>query len=137
MSIIALLVSYYWRPIGLATMLISALAYRAVLVHQRDDARRKVTETTSEATALRGSNRALEQMIDQQNAAVAELKARADAAVNSMNAREEAAHRDAVAAEGVGEQQARALAPAPISAGQGCEGAIRWGNETARELAPW
>jgi len=122
---------------ALAIVVASGLIYRAVLIHQRDTARQRVVELTGEAAALRASNQALGQMIDKQNAAVAELKARADAAVNAMDLREAAAQRDGAAAQMSAEQQARALMTASIPASPGCAGAIQWGNQRAAELAAW
>ena len=56
----------------------TALAYRAVLLHQRDDAR-ATAQLSAEAAALRTANQALGSTMERQNQAVAELKARADA----------------------------------------------------------
>jgi hypothetical protein len=137
MPLIGVLLSQYWKPLALAVLIAVALAYRAVLIHERDSARAQVAELTSEAAALRTSNQALGAMIDRQNAAVAQLKARADAAENAMTASEDAAARAGIAAEGTAEQQSQALIAAPIDPSSGCEGAIRWGNEQAGELSSW
>ena len=137
MPLIGILLSHYWKPLALTVLVASALAYRAILIHQRNDAREKVAQITAEAVALRTSNQALGAMIDRQNAAVAELKARADAAVNAMASREEGAAREGAAAHGQAEQQARELIAAPIDINSGCEGAIRWGNAQAAELSSW
>ena len=94
MPLIGIFLSHYWKPLALGVLMASAFAYRAILIHQRDEAREKVAQLTVEAAALRSSNQALGAMIDRQNAAVAELKARADAAVNAMAASEEAASRE-------------------------------------------
>ncbi len=137
MPLIGVLLSQYWKPLLLAVLVASALAYRAILIHQRDAAQQEVAQLTTEAAALRTSNQALGAMIDRQNAAVAELKARADAAVNTMAAKEAAASREGATAEGKAEQQGRALIAASIDAASGCEGAIRWGNAQAAELSSW
>jgi len=137
MPLIGVLLSHYWKPLLLAVLVASALAYRAILIHQRDAAQQEVAQLTAEAAALRTSNQALGAMIDRQNAAVAELKATADAAVNTMAANEAAASREGATAEGKAEQQGRALIAAPIDAASGCEGAIRWGNARAVELSSW
>lgn len=137
MPLIGILLSHCWKPLLLAALVVSALAYRAILIHERDDARKKVAQLTAEAAALRASNQALGALIDRQNAAVAELKARAGAAVNAMAANEEAASREGAAAEDQAQQQARALITAPIDSNSGCEGAIRWGNAQAAELSSW
>ena len=137
MPLIGIFLSHYWKPLALAVLVASALAYRAILIHERNDAREKVAQLTAEAAALRTNNQALGAMIDRQNAAVAELRAKADAAVDAMAASEETASREGAAAQGQAEQQARALIAAPIDANSGCEGAIRWGNAQAAELASW
>jgi hypothetical protein len=137
MPLIGILLSRYWKPCALAVLVASVLAYRAILVHQRNDARQQVAQLTAEAAALRTQNQALGATIDRQNAAVAELKVRADAAVTAMEASEEAASREGAAAQGQAQQQARALIAAPIDIKSGCEGAIRWGNAQAAELASW
>jgi hypothetical protein len=137
MPLLGALFSRYWKPLGLAVLVASALAYRAILIHQRNDAREQAAQLSAEAGALRTSNQALGGTIDRQNAAVAELKAKADAAVNAMAASEDAAAREGAAAEGQAQQQARALIAAPIDFNSGCQGAIRWGNAQAAELASW
>jgi hypothetical protein len=115
----------------------SALAYRAILIHERNTALDKVAQLSAQTAALRASNQALGAMIDRQNAAVAELRARADAAVSAMDSSEEAASRVGAAAQGKANQQASALLAAPIDTTSGCEGAIRWGNARAPELSSW
>ena len=138
MPLIGVLLSSYWKPLALAALVAAALVYRAVLIHQRDDAREKVAQLTSEAVALRTSNQALGAMVGRQNAAVAELKARADAAVNAMAATAAGCiARRASPVESKAEQQGRALIAAPIDPNSGCEGAIRWGNAQAAELSSW
>ncbi len=137
MPLFGILLSHYWKPMILAVMVAAVVAYREVLVHQRDSARGQIVQLTAEATSLRTSNQALGQMIARQNAAVAELKARADVAVNAMSANETAATREGSAAQGQAMQQAHALMETPMAAGSGCEGAIRWGNARAAELSSW
>jgi len=137
MPLIAVFLSHYWKPMALAGLLIAAFAYRAVLVHERDDARGKAAQLTTENAALQSSNQALGAMIDRQNAAVAGLRARADAAENVMAANEDAAARAGAAAVGKAAQQSQALIGAPIDPGSGCVGAIRWGNARAAELSSW
>jgi hypothetical protein len=137
MPLIGIILSRYWKPLALIVLVVSALAYRAILIHERDDARTKVAQLSAEAAALRASNQALGAMIDRQNAAVAELRAKADAAVNAMESSEQAASRAGAAAQSAAELQARTLMAQPIDAGSGCEGAIRWGNARAAELSSW
>jgi hypothetical protein len=132
-----IVLSHYWKPLMLLALLAAAIAYRAVLLHQRDEARSQVTQLTVEAAALRTSNQALGTMIDRQNAAVAQLKAQADAAMNAMSASENAASIAAGAAESQAEQQGKALLTAPIDVNARCAGAIQWGNAQAAELSSW
>jgi hypothetical protein len=137
MPLIGILLSRYWKLLALGALLAGAIAYRAVLLHQLNAARERVTQLTAEAAALRINNQALGAMIDRQNAAVAELKARADAAVNTMAANEAAADRAGTAVQAQAQQQAQSLMTAAIDADSGCEGAIRWGNAQAPELSAW
>jgi hypothetical protein len=138
MPMIGILLSRYWKPLALVLLIAAALAYRAILIHQRDGALAKVTQLTAEAAALRASNLALGATIDRQNAAVAQLKATADAASSAMTSRAETASRQGAAAQDAAAQQARALMAAPIAAGSaGCLDAIKWGNAQAAELASW
>ena len=137
MPLIATLLATYWKPLALALLVASAFAYRALLIHQRDEARTQVAQLTAEAAALRASNELLGASIGRQNAAVGDLKARADSEVNAMAASEAAAHREAAATLEQAQQQAQALSLAPIDPNAGCAGAIRWGNAQAAELSSW
>jgi len=137
MAFIGILLSHYWRPLALSALVAAALAYRAMLIHQRDDARNQVAQLNAETAALRTNNQALGSIIERQDAAVAELKARADAAVNTMAADETAAARAGAALQIQAQAKAHALMTAPIDAASGCEGAIRWGNARAAELSSW
>jgi len=55
MPLIATLLSSYWKPLALALLVASAFAYRALLIHQRDEAR-----AASSATHGRGRGAARE-----------------------------------------------------------------------------
>jgi threonine dehydrogenase-like Zn-dependent dehydrogenase len=137
MPLIGTLLLSYWKPLGLLALMLLAFGYREVLVHQRDAARLQAAQLTAEANALRTSNQALTSAIDQQNAAVAQIKARADAAINTMAANAAAALRAGTATQAEAQQQAQTLMAASIDASSGCEGAIRWGNAQAAELSSW
>ncbi len=137
MPLIGILLSRYWKPLALAVLVATALAYRAVLLHERDDARAQTAQLSAEAAALRTANQALGATVEQQNQAVAQLKARADAVANAMTASEAAASRAASAEQDAAQQQERALAAARIDATAGCEGAIKWGNAQAGGLSSW
>jgi len=39
MPMIGLILSQYWKPLALVVLIAAALAYRSVLIHQRDEAR--------------------------------------------------------------------------------------------------
>lgn len=71
---IGFILSQYWKPIALAVLIAAGLAYRTVLIHQRDEARDQVAQLTAEATALRTSNQALGASIAQQNTAVTDSR---------------------------------------------------------------
>lgn len=137
MALVGLIISQYWKALVLAGLMAAAVAYRAILVHQRDQARAQVAQLTAEGAALRVSNQAMTAAINQQNTAVTALKVRADAAVNIMAANEAVALRAGAAAQGQAQQQAQALIAASIDASSGCAGAIRWGNAQAPELSAW
>src|ERR1700686_2074414 len=114
MALVGLIISQYWKPLVLAGLMAAAVAYRAILVHQRDQARAQVAQLTAEGAALRVSNEAMSTAINQQNTAVTALKARADAAVNTMAANEAVALRAGAAAQGQAQQQAQELIAASI-----------------------
>jgi hypothetical protein len=137
MPLIGVLLARYWKLLALVALLVGAITYRALLLHELSDARAQVAQLNAEAAALRTNNQALGAMIDRQNAMVAELKARADLAVNAMAANEAAAVRAGATAQGRAQQEAQTLMAAPINANSGCEGAIRWGNAQAAELSSW
>ena len=137
MPLIASILLRYWKPLALMALLAGALAYRAVLIHERDSARSEVVQLNQEATALRASNQALDASIQLQNAAVGKLKADADAATQLMDSRMAAASMAGIAAATRGADQARALIAAPIESASGCAGAIQWGNARAAELSSW
>ncbi len=137
MALIGTLLLSYWKPLAMLALIIVAFGYRELLVHQRDEARQQAAQLTAEADALRTSNQALTASIEQQNAAVARIKARADAAVNTMAANAVAAQKAGAAVQVQAQQQAQSLMAASIDASSGCEGAIRWGNAQAAELSSW
>ncbi len=137
MPLIGVLLSRYWKPLALAIAIAAVLAYRAVLVRERDQARAQAAQLTIDAAALRAGNQALGAAIARQNAAVAELKTKADAAASAMNAQAAAAASAGVAAADRAANQAQGFIAAPIDSGSGCEGAIKWGNAQAAQLASW
>jgi len=141
MPLLGILLSQYWKPVALAVLIASALAYRTVLLHERDDARAQAAQLSAQAQAqaqaLRVANQAFGATVDRQNQAVAQLKARADAVENALTAREKAAAGEAAAAQDEAAQQGRALTAAPIDVTAGCDGAIKWANARGPELSSW
>ncbi len=137
MPLIVILLAQYWKPLALVALIAAAVGYRAILIHQRDEARARVGQLSAETASLRSANQALGSSVDRQNQAVAQLTTRADAAENSMTASEQAAARTAATEENNAERQQQALIAAPIDAGAGCDGAIRWGNAQAGGLSSW
>ena len=137
MPLIGSLLVSYWKPLALMALIAGALAYRTILIHERDSARAQVVQLNQEAAALRASNQALGAAIQLQNAAVGKLKADADAATQVMNSRMAAASIAGIAAAARGADQARTLIAAPIESSSGCAGAIQWGNARATELSSW
>jgi hypothetical protein len=138
MPLLGIFLSHYWKPLALSLLLAAAMAYRAVLIRERDGAVAKVAQLSAEAAAVRASNVALSAAIDHQNAAVAQFKATADATARAMTARVESAAERGTVAQDTASQQARVLMTAPLATGDaGCADAIKWGNAQAPELASW
>ena len=137
MPLLATFFLRYWKPLLLMALMAGALAYRAVLLHQRDEARAALARVTADNELLQSANRAMGAEVNRQNAAVTELKTRADAAVNVMAADMAAAASAGSAAADAAGRQEHALIAAPIAPDAGCEGAIRWGNHEAAELSTW
>jgi len=124
-----------WKPIAILGLVAGLMVYRAVIIHQRDAARRQVQADQTEIMGLRASNAALTAAIGQQNAAVEGLRARMQAVSAA------AGQREAAYANQGGEimrnetARARAMSQAPVPAG--CAGAIEWGNAQGPELGRW
>lgn len=124
-----------WRPVGLALLIVAALAYRALLVRQRDAARAQATHLQVELTEAQAANTAMHQAIVTQNAAVAQLEAKLKQSADEAAARERSAAAQGTAAMRMAAASASALEKARM--GAGCEAAIRWGNAQSAELARW
>ena len=137
MTLLAMLLSHYWKAVMLTGLIAAAMVYRATLIAERDAARAKVSALTAQTAALQAGNQALKSAIDHQNAAVEALRARADAEVNANAADQAAAWNAGLIAQQQAQNQASALAAAPIDPNTGCVGAIRWGNARAPELSQW
>lgn len=125
----------WWKPIGLGLLLVAAVAYRALLVHQRDAARAQAAQLSAELTQAQAANTAMRGAVAEQNAAVERLKAQLKQSADQAAAREHAAAAQGAAAVRQAAQSAGALERAPIDAG--CAAAIKWGNAQSAELARW
>ncbi len=124
-----------WKPLTLAAIVAGAVAYRAVLIHQRDAADAQVAQLSAQAAQLNASNQALTAAIAAQNAAVAQLKVQAASATALASVREQAAARTGAGALDAAAARAATLTGTPIASG--CDAAIRWGNAQAVGLAGW
>jgi hypothetical protein len=131
----ALLIANYWKPIAIAVAIAALLAYRAVLVHQRDAARAATATLTAQVADLKSAELACENAVARQNAAVSALAAsaaRETAAAQTREANVAAAASSAATAEAT---RAAAIETAPIAAD--CAGAIKWANAQAADLGKW
>ncbi len=124
-----------WKPLTLALLLAAGVAYRVVLIHQRDAARVEAAKLTSQNAGLRASIRALNSAIAAQNAALAGLKAKADSVAALARQRERTAAQAGAGALDAAARSAAAIERAPVDSQ--CAGAIRWGNAQAAGLAGW
>jgi uncharacterized protein YlxW (UPF0749 family) len=131
----ALWISGLWKPIAIAALIAALLAYRAVLVHQRDAARARAQAAQAQVLELQASNAALTSSIAQQNAALDALRARAQAAAAAAGSREAAYAKSGAEAMAAQAARARALREAAVPAD--CIGAIRWGNAQGPGLGQW
>ena len=125
----------YWKPIALVLVVMAALAYRAVLIHERDAARREAARLTTENAELQASVNQLTAALKRQDAAVAAMGRRADKAAAAFATRSHAADARARRVEARAESEASRLVHAPINSG--CAAAIQWGNREAKELSRW
>jgi len=124
-----------WKPLTLALLLAACVAYRAVLIYQRDAARAQLAKLTAQNAALAASNQALNSAIAAQNAAIAGFKAKADSVAALALKREQTAAQAGEGALYAAARSAAAIQRAPVDSQ--CEGAIRWGNAQAAGLAGW
>ena len=129
------LAARYWKPCALALVVVAALGYRAVLIHERDAARRDAARLSARNAELETSVRQMTEAVKRQNAAVAALAERAKAASARFATRSRAADARAERTDERAETMARRLAQARIESG--CAAAIRWGDREAMELSRW
>lgn len=125
----------YWKPIAFVLVILAAFAYRAVLVHERDAARREVSSLTARNARLEAGINQLKAAIKRQNAAVDSLRQRADRATAMLAQQNRAATRRAAHIQAQARTAAGRMAHARIN--PGCTAAIEWGNREARELSQW
>ncbi len=133
MFIGALIQNAKW--ILLLLLILSALAYRAVLIHQRDSARAQVTTLTGAAAVLQSDNASMAAAVARQNAAIDALQARMTLARTNAAARQARYSNSAALALAQGLAHSKNVMSAPIPSG--CVGAIAWGNAQAQELGRW
>jgi hypothetical protein len=131
----ALLIANYWKPIALAVLIAASLAYRAVIVHQRDAARAATAALTAQVADLKSAEAACEDAVAQQNAAVSALAASAARETAAAQTREANVYAAASSAASAEARRAAAIQTAPIASD--CAGAIKWANAQAGELGKW
>jgi hypothetical protein len=129
------LLSRYWKPLALAAALAAAIAYRAILVHERDAARAAASAATTQLAQYRSAESACETAVARQNAAVAALKA--DAAREAAAAQTRAENLATAAAASAARENAAARALQGATVAPGCDGAIAWANREAAQLGKW
>lgn len=131
----ALALANLWKPLTIAALIAGLVAYRALLVHQRNAALGQVKSLELQAEALQADNAALKGAVAQQNAAVDELRQQAAAAASAAQQRETAFARKAQTEMQAASQRARAISDAAVP--PDCEGAIKWGNAQGPQLGQW
>jgi hypothetical protein len=112
-----------------------ALAYRAVLVHQRDSARVQVTALTGAAALLQADNASMAASVTRQNAAIGTLQAQMSVARANAAARQ--AHYSNSAAQAMAQEVTHSKVVMSAALPGGCSGAIAWGNAQGPELGRW
>jgi hypothetical protein len=125
----------YWKPIAIALAFAGLLVYRGVLVHERNSAVARVATMTAQVADLKSAEAACEAAVARQNQAVAAMKSAADEAAAAARTRQANVAAAAVASASAESGRAKAIESAPIAAD--CAGAIKWGNEQAKELGQW
>jgi hypothetical protein len=119
----------------LVLLIAAAVAYRAVLVHQRDSARAQVITLTAAAAVLQADNASMAAAVAKQNAAIDTLQAQMKVAQSAAAARQTQYASSAATAMTQERTHANAMMTAPIASG--CADAIAWGNAQGPELGRW
>jgi hypothetical protein len=124
-----------WKPIVVALAMIGVVAYRAVIVHQRDSARAQLKELTAQAAELNARERACENAVKRQNAVVAAIRETAMRDLMAAETRQANVVADAARAQVNDARRAEELKSAEVAGG--CDAAVEWGIAQARELGKW
>ena len=124
-----------WKPAVIVLLLAGIFAYRAILVHQRDSARKQAAALTVEAGELQASNSKLLSSINEQNGALDQMHQEMTAAQQAAAQSQSASVQEAAATMRKYEAAANAMNQARVPAD--CEGAIEWGNAQGPELGQW
>ena len=131
----ALMLANLWKPLALVALLAGLAAYRAVLVHQRNEARTQAASLQAKMLSLQASIEAMKVSVAQQNAAVEEMGKRLQAARAAAQQREVEYARGG--AKVLSKEIARAHTLMQTQVPSGCEGAIEWGNGQGPKLGEW
>ena len=125
----ALLIANYWKPIAIVVALAAALAYRGLLIHQRDAARAETASISVQLADWKISEAACESAVARQNQAVNAIAAAA------AKTREANLAASAAATASDEARRANAILSTPIA--NDCASAIKWANAQAGELSKW
>jgi len=128
-----LILANYWKPIAIAVAIAAALAYRGLLIHQRNAARAETASIAVQLADLKSAEAACEDAVARQNLAVNAIAAAA--ARESAEAKTREANVAAAATASDEVRRANAILTAPIA--NDCESAIKWANAQAGELSKW
>jgi hypothetical protein len=135
MTMPALLLANYWKPVAIAVAIAAALCYRAVLIHQRDAARAETASIAVQLADWKSAEAACENAVARQNLAVNALAAAAARESAAAKTREDNVAALAAATASNEARRANAILTAPIA--NDCASAIKWANAQAGELSKW
>jgi hypothetical protein len=133
--ILAWLTSGAGKWLALGVLVAALIAYRALLVHQRDAAVAQAAQLRTQLTSVTVANQAMQAAVTQQNAAVAALRKQAAAATQQAAAQAAAATQAGTELALQAQAQAASLKSAVVPSD--CAGAIAWGNAQGAELGKW
>ncbi|MGH7780203.1 MAG: hypothetical protein ACREQR_10285 [Candidatus Binataceae bacterium] len=124
-----------WRPIALVAILGAIAVGAAVVIHERDSARKQAAALKTELAGAQAQIAACQSAVAEQNAAVEAIRASAQGVADAAATRE--AKLAATASVGMEKAGAQAEQIAHAAVAPGCDAAISWGNAQARELSRW